>query len=313
MNENSEVRDFVGLDVYNLMFRAFHGNKMNLSHNGVPTNAVYTVSKMVLRILGQFDNLYYAVSAFDGGKSNFRHELVDNYKEGRASMPDELRQQIPYIEELLQIMGFNNYRPENFEADDALGCLGSRAAKKGVKTVLFSGDKDFLQLVQENLIVVNPSSAGDLVLDREGVFKKLGVYPEVVAAYLALTGDGVDNIEGVSKWGKGTAAKYLNQYGDLNKIIANANDIKGVVGENLREAISNGNLDLYLKLTTIPLDLDLQLTNQDLFYKGLDVKEWNKFCQKLNFRSLFLDEGFGKPSAYELLEKKKDNIIKPRM
>lgn len=312
MTNNSEVRDFVGLDVYNLMFRAFHGNKMNMSHNNIPTNAVYTVSKMVLRILGQFDNLHYAVAAFDGGKSNFRHELVDDYKAGRSSMPEELRQQIPYIEELLQILGFNNYRPETFEADDALGCLGSRAAKKGVNTTLFSGDKDFLQLVQENLIVVNPSSAGDLVLDRAGVFNKLGVYPESVAAYLALTGDGVDNIEGIAKWGKTTAAKYLNEYGDLTNLIANAGAIKGVAGDNLRQAIENGKLDLYLKLTTIPLDLDLKLTNQELFYKGLDVKEWNKFCQNLNFRSLFLEEGHGKPSASFLIEEKKNNSSRVR-
>ena len=166
--------------------------------------------------------------------------------------------------------------------------------------------------MQDNLIVVNPSSAGDLVLDRAGVFNKLGVYPESVAAYLALTGDGVDNIEGIAKWGKTTAAKYLNEYGDLTNLIANAGAIKGVAGDNLRQAIENGKLDLYLKLTTIPLDLDLKLTNQELFYKGLDVKEWNKFCQNLNFRSLFLEEGHGKPSASFLIEEKKNNSSRVR-
>lgn len=295
-------RDFVGIDVYNLMFRAFHGNKMNLSHNGVPTNAVYTVSKMVQRILGQFDNLHYAVAAYDGGGNNFRKELVDDYKAGRSSMPDELRQQIPYIEELFEILGFNNYRPSDFEADDALGCLGHRAANKGINTVLFSGDKDFLQIVQPNLIVVNPDSRGDTVYDRDGVFKKLGVYPEQVSSYLALTGDGVDNIGGIDKWGGKTAAKYLNEYKTLENLIANADKISGVAGQNLRNAIADGKLELYLKLTTIPLDLPIQLTNKDIFYKGLDVSEWNKFCQKLGFRSLLLEEGYGKPSAKQLIE-----------
>ena len=295
------------------MFRAYHGNKMNLSHNGVPTNAVYTVSKMVHRILGQFDNLHYAVAAFDGGKSNFRKELVDDYKAGRSSMPDELRQQIPYIEELLQILGFNNYRPEEFEADDALGCLGNRAAKKGINTVLFSGDKDFLQIVQPNLLVVHPSSAGDTVFDRDGVFNKLGVYPEQVAAYLALTGDGVDNIKGIEKWGKTTAAKYLNQFGTLENLIANSQEISGVAGQNLRNAITDGSLDTYLKLTTIPLDLEIKLNNQEIFYKGLDVLEWNKFCNKLNFRSLLLEEGYGKPSAKDLLEKKTESNTRYKM
>lgn len=304
-------RDFVGIDVYNLMFRAFHGNKNILTYNDIPTNAIYTMSKMIHRILGQFDNLYYAVAAFDGGKSNFRHDLVDDYKAGRSSMPEELRQQLPYIEEMLQILGFNNFKPEEFEADDALCCLGNRAAKRGINTVLFSGDKDFLQIVQENLLVVHPDSRGDTIFDREGVFKKLGVYPENVAAYLALTGDGVDNIEGISKWGKKTSASFLNEMGDLNGLISNASTIKGVAGENLRSAISSGDLDLYLKLTTIPLDLKLELTNNDLFYKGVDVKEWNKFCKKLNFRSLLLSEDFGKPSAKELMEKKSKIILKP--
>ncbi len=274
----------VFLDAYNLIYRAFHGNQSNLTNaNGLPTNAIFTTVKMLQKIPKNFNNLAYCVAVFDGGK-NFREELDENYKANRKPMPEELRAQMPYIKLAFDILGWPTIQAENVEADDVIGTLANRAAKAGFNTYIISGDKDFRQIVKDNLFVWDTMQ--DIVYDPETVKEKMGVEPKNVVPFLAMLGDTSDNVIGIDKVGKGTAAKLLNEYGSLEGIIENKDSIKGKVGENLREAISNGQLQKNIELITLKLDLDINYTSKQLRLKEVDGKRFYDFCMEMNFKSL---------------------------
>lgn len=281
--ENSN-KDVVFVDAYNLIYRAFHGNQSNLTNaNGLPTNAIFTTVKMLQKIPKNFNNLAYCVAVFDGGK-NFREELDENYKANRKPMPEELRAQMPYIKLAFDILGWPTIQAENVEADDVIGTLANRAAKAGFNTYIISGDKDFRQIVKDNLFVWDTMQ--DIVYDPETVKEKMGVEPKNVVPFLAMLGDTSDNVIGIDKVGKGTAAKLLNEYGSLEGIIENKDSIKGKVGENLREAISNGQLQKNIELITLKLDLDINYTSKQLRLKEVDGKRFYDFCMEMNFKSL---------------------------
>lgn len=274
----------VFLDAYNLIYRAFHGNQSNLTNaNGLPTNAIFTTVKMLQKIPKNFNNLAYCVAVFDGGK-NFREELDENYKANRKPMPEELRVQMPYIKLAFDILGWPTIQAENVEADDVIGTLANRAAKAGFNTYIISGDKDFRQIVKDNLFVWDTMQ--DIVYDPETIKEKMGVEPKNVVPFLAMLGDTADNVIGIDKVGKGTAAKLLNEYGSLEGIIENKDSIKGKVGENLREAISNGQLQKNIELITLKLDLDINYTSKQLRLKEVDGQRFYDFCMEMNFKSL---------------------------
>ncbi len=274
----------VFLDAYNLIYRAFHGNQSNLTNgNGLPTNAIFTTVKMLQKIPKNFNNLAYCVAVFDGGK-NFREELDENYKANRKPMPEELKVQMPYIKLAFEILGWPMIQAENVEADDVIGTLANRAAKAGFNTYIISGDKDFRQIVKDNLFVWDTMQ--DIVYDPETVKEKMGVEPKNVVPFLAMLGDTADNVIGIDKVGKGTAAKLLNEYGSLEGIIENKDAIKGKVGENLREAIINGQLQKNVELITLKLDLDINYTSKQLRLKEVDGQRFYDFCMEMNFKSL---------------------------
>lgn len=274
----------VFLDAYNLIYRAYHGNQGNLTNSeGLPTNAIYTTVKMLKKIPNQFNNLAYCVAVFDGGK-NFREELDANYKANRKPMPDDLKVQMPHIKEAFDILGWPSIKADNVEADDVIGTLALRASKANYNTYIISGDKDFRQIVSDNLHVLDTMQ--DVVYDPLTVKEKMGVGPENVVAYLALLGDSSDNVMGVDKVGKGTAAKLLNEYGSIDGIRNNQDKIKGKVGENLKLAFENGQIDKNIELITLKTNLEISYTSKELRLKEVDQERWNNFCLKMNFRSL---------------------------
>ena len=279
-------QDVLLVDAYNLIYRAYHGNQNKLTNDqGIPTNAILTVSRMLLKLPKNFSNLTFAVAVFDGGGgTNFRKELDEDYKANRKDMPDDLKIQMPYIRRAFELLGWPIIQAPNVEADDVLGTMAVRAAKKGYNTYIISGDKDFRQIVSDNLHVID--TMHDICYDRETVKEKMGVYPENVPAWLALVGDDSDNVKGVDKVGKGTAPKLLEQYGSLQGIIDNQNEIKGKVGENLRTAIANGQLQKSLDLVTLKTDVEVEFTRNTITHKGINVEAWNLFCDSLNMKSL---------------------------
>lgn len=282
VNRNAE-RDVVFIDAYNLIYRAYYGNQRPLtSPSGLPTNALYTVTRMLINLRASFPNIAYALAVFDGG-GNFRTELDAEYKANRKEMPEDLKVQMPYLKDLFKILGWPIYQAENVEADDVIGTLASRAAAKGFRTHIISSDKDFRQIVTDNLHVVDTMQ--DIRYNREKVFEKMGVYPENVPAWLALVGDTTDNVAGVDKIAVKTAAKLLTTYNDIQGLIQNAHEVKGVVGENLRAAIENGQLLKSLELVTLKLDLQISLSKDELTLKEKDDVSWLAFCETMGFKT----------------------------
>lgn len=288
-NINNQQEDVVLIDAYNLIYRAFYGNMSNLKNEeGIPTNAIYTVIKMIEKLPASFTNLKYSLVVFDGG-SNFRKELDENYKAQRKEMPEDLKVQMPYIREAFDILGWKVLETKdiNVEADDVIGTLAKRASKAGYNTYIVSGDKDFRQLITGNLNIIDTMK--DICYDREMLMEKIGITPENVVGYLALLGDNSDNIKGVEKVGEKTAVKLLNTYGDIDGIRKHQAEIKGIVGENIRKAFESGKIDKNLIMVTIKDDVDLKLKKKDIVKVNKDEERWVDFCKRMNFKS-FLNQ-----------------------
>ncbi|MCO6521508.1 MAG: DNA polymerase I [Snodgrassella sp.] len=241
------------VDGSSYLYRAFHALAPLTSPTGMPTGALYGVLNMLRRL--RLDTPHdYACCVFDAKGENFRHQLFPEYKANRPPMPEDLRPQAEALPELVKLMGWPVLSINGVEADDVIGTLACCAQKSGYQVIISTGDKDMAQLVNDQITLVNTMS--NEKLDSIGVLEKFGVKPEQIIDYLSLIGDKVDNVPGVDKCGPKTAVKWLQEYGNLQKIIEHANDIKGKVGENLRVALPN--LPLSYQLITIKTDIDLQ-------------------------------------------------------
>ena len=195
----------------------------------------------------------YAVCVFDAKGSTFRDEWYPAYKANRSPMPDELRSQIDPIHEVVRLLGWPVVVVPGVEADDVIGTLAVMAAAQGTKVIISSGDKDLSQLVNEHITIIDTMSGK--VRDVAGVTAEFGVPPSLMVDYQTLVGDTVDNVPGVAKVGPKTAAKWLQEYGSLDALQARAGEIKGVAGENLRNALEW--LPQGRRLVTIRTDCDL--------------------------------------------------------
>ncbi len=226
-----------------------------MNSRGEPTGAVLGVANMLRKLVAAYPDAHIGV-VFDAPGRTFRDDLFDAYKSHRPPMPDDLRLQIEPLHAIIRALGLPLLIETGVEADDVIGTLAVQAAEQGYFVVISTGDKDMAQLVNGNIILEN--TMFDVRLDREGVLAKFGVPPERIIDYLALVGDSSDNIPGVPKVGPKTAAKWLQQYGSLDEIIAQADSISGKVGENLRASLEQ--IPLSRQLATIRCDLALPLT-----------------------------------------------------
>ncbi len=219
------------VDGSSYLYRAFHALPSLTSGDGQPTGAIFGVANMVRRMLEHYEPDYVAV-VFDAPGKTFRHETYAEYKATRPPMPDELRSQLEPLHELIDAMGLPRLVIEGVEADDVIATLTRQAREAGRPVLISSGDKDLAQLVADGVVLEDTMQ--DKQYDPGLVEEKFGVGPELVADLLALTGDSSDNIPGVEKVGPKTAAKWLNQYGNLDGVIEHAEEIGGKIGENLR-------------------------------------------------------------------------------
>ncbi|MBV8248501.1 MAG: DNA polymerase I, partial [Comamonas sp.] len=192
---------------------------------------------------------------FDASGPTFRDELYTEYKATRSPMPDDLREQIAPIHEVVRLLGWQVVAVPGVEADDVIATLARTAAAQGIDVIVSSGDKDLSQLVNEHVTIIDTMNGKKR--DIAGVTAEFGVPPALMIDYQALVGDTVDNVPGVTKVGPKTAAKWLEEYGSLDHLIANAASIKGVAGQNLRDAIASGQLALSRQLVTMKTDCDL--------------------------------------------------------
>lgn len=246
------------VDGSSYLYRAFHAMPDLRNSANEPVGAIQGVLNMLRRLHKDYPSDYSAC-VFDAKGKTFRDDLYPEYKANRASMPDDLRVQIEPLYETIRAMGWPLIIEEGVEADDVIGALAKQAEKEGIRTIISTGDKDITQLVNEHITVVNTMRDAfrktDDVLDIAGVENKFGIPPSKIIDYLILIGDTSDNVPGVEKVGPKTAVKWLTEYGTLDNIIANADNIKGVVGDNLRKALPW--LPTARELITIRCDIGL--------------------------------------------------------
>ncbi|XVN74560.1 DNA polymerase I [Oligella sp. MSHR50489EDL] len=261
---------------------------------GEPTGAIYGVMNM-MRKINQDYNPDYMACVFDAKGKTFRDDIYKEYKGNRPPMPDDLRSQIKPIHDAIRAMGWTVIAVEGVEADDVIATLTKKATDNGIESIISTSDKDMAQLVNEHVTLIDTMS--NHVMDIEGVKERYGVKPEQIIDYLMLMGDTSDNIPGVPKVGPKTAAKWLEQYGTLDNIIAHADKFKGVVGQNLRDFIPN--FEMTRRLVTIKDDCDLPEaidTPEDLRPLDQDKGTLIDIFQKYGFRT-WLRELSGDPEA----------------
>ena len=277
-------KPLVLVDGSSYLFRAFHALPNLSTTTGVKTGAIRGVIGMLRRLAKDFAGSPIAV-VFDAKGRSFRNDLYAEYKANRTKMPDELREQIAPIHEIIRAMGLPLLIIDGVEADDVIGTLAREATDTKRDVVVSTSDKDLAQLVSDHVTLVDTMT--DTRLDRSGVIEKFGVPPERIVDYLALMGDTSDNIPGVPKVGPKTAAKWLNDYGTLAGVIARADEIGGKVGENLRASLDL--LPLSKQLTTIKCDVPLDVGVEDLVPRPMDVERLRVLYEQYEFRP-WLDE-----------------------
>src|SRR5208282_2402009 len=270
------------VDASSYLYRAFHAlSKSDLrNRKGEPTGAIYGVLNMLRRARKEIAADYSAV-VFDAKGKTFRDDIYPEYKANRLPMPDELGQQVEPLLDAIRALGWPLLMIEGVEADDVIGTLAHEAQQLGMRIVISTGDKDFAQLVNPQVTLVNTMS--NETLDPAGVERKFGITPERITDYLALIGDTVDNVPGVAKVGPKTAVKWLAQYGTLDNIIAHAAEVGGVVGENLRKTLDW--LPQARALLTIKCDVALPIKPEDLTLQPLDKMKLAELFDRFEFKS----------------------------
>ena len=248
------------IDGTSYLYRAFHAMPPLTSSKGLPTGAIKGVSNMLTSTKKQNPDVPIVVT-FDAKGKNFRHQIFEAYKAARPPMPEELRLQIQPVKDICKAMGFTVLSIAEVEADDVIATLTKQSLHEGLDVIISTLDKDLMQLVQDPKVRLY-NSRDNKFYNEQKVFEKFGVHPNQITELLALVGDTSDGIPGIPKVGPKTAAKWLTKYQSLEEVIMNAESIKGVVGQNLRDNIDI--LDRNLQLVSLKDDVDLDITFSDI-------------------------------------------------
>ena len=275
--------DVILIDGSSYIYRAFHALPPLTTSNGKPTGATRGVASMLRKLISTYPGIPM-VMVFDAKGPTFRSDYYQPYKANRPSMPNELRVQIADIKKLSELFKFSLQEVSGVEADDVIASLANKFGQK-LKVLISSPDKDLTQLVKKNVIQHN--SMSNEFFNEKYVEEKFGVLPEKVAELLALVGDKSDNIPGITKVGNKTASKWLNQYGNIDNLVAKSDEITGVVGENLRK--EKDILQRNLFLVSLKKDLDLNLEIDNLNVPEALNNDLKDFYQSLEFNS-FIEE-----------------------
>ncbi len=271
------VKTLLLVDGSSYLFRAFHALPDLRNKAGDPTGAIYGMVGMLRRLRQDaklHDHATLGAVVFDAPGKTFRDDIFPEYKANRSETPSDLVKQIPAIHEITRALGWPLIMISGIEADDVIGTLAVEASKRGIKTRVSTGDKDLAQLVNDDVMLFNTMTRDNgpiEMMDRAGVINKFNVPPERIIDYLSLMGDAVDGVPGVDKVGPKTAAKWIGEYGSLEAVMAQAEQVKGVVGENLRKALDW--LPTARTLVTIKTDCDLSAHMTDVEGLTLNVED----------------------------------------
>ena len=268
------------VDGSSYLYRAFHALPDLRNRNNEPTGAIHGVLNMLRRLHKDY-HADYSACVFDAKGKTFRDELYPAYKAHRPAMPHDLAIQIEPLHACIRALGWPMLIVDGVEADDVIGTLAKQAVEGNMQCIISTGDKDIAQLVNANITLVNTMS--NEVLDEASVVDKFGVTPERMLDYLMLIGDTADNVPGVHKVGPKTAIKWLTQYGSLDNIIAHADEFKGAIGDNLRNALDW--FDTARQLITIKCDVDLPVIITDLASKPQDTEQLILLYEQLDMKA----------------------------
>ena len=288
---SSDKKTLLLVDGSSYLYRAFHAMpdlRVNPSDPLSPaTGAIRGMINMMQKLRKDVRS-DYAVCVFDAKGSTFRDALYPEYKAQRSAMPDDLRSQVEPIHQVVQLLGWKVLTVPGVEADDVIGTLACMASQQRIEVIISSGDKDLSQLVDEHITVID--TMNDRRRDLAGVEAEFGVPPRLMVDYQTLVGDAVDNVPGVPKVGPKTAVKWLLEYGSLDALVARAGEIKGIVGENLRNSLDW--LPRGRELLTIKKDCELAAyidglpAMESIAIGAQQTSELKGFYEKYGFKGL---------------------------
>ena len=270
------------IDGSSYLYRAYHAMPPLTASSGQPTGAIKGVTNMLMTLKKESEGSPIIVT-FDAKGKTFRSDIYEEYKANRPPMPDDLREQLAPLKEICKAIGFPLIEIEGVEADDVIATLVKIAKENNFKSVISSLDKDLMQLVEDPISSIMNTMTHQ-IFNEEKVFEKFGVKPSQIRDMLALVGDTSDNIPGVPKVGQKTAAKWLNEFGDLDGIRKNADSIKGVVGQNLRDSLNE--LDRNIELVSLKNDVDIGVTFESLLVMHGDDEKLDELFSKLDFKTM---------------------------
>jgi DNA polymerase-1 len=276
------------IDGNSLLFRAFYAtsyNKIMTTSKGVPTNALFAFANMISTILKKAKKGESFIVVFDTGNKTFRHEKFSEYKAQRKPAPDELVIQFPLARQLLSALNIFTFELDGYEADDLAGTLARMGTEAKMDVNIYTSDKDYLQLVNENVTIqlIKKGLTNIDVVTNDNFKEMFEIYPENVIDYKGLCGDPSDNIPGIPGIGKKTSIKLINEYGSVENIIANADNLKGKLKEQITTFADQGILSK--KLATIYVDVPLPFTLEDLVYEGYDFNKVSEFATTYELRT----------------------------
>ena len=286
-NKSTRKRIFI-IDGYAMLYRAHFAMIRNplINSKGVHTSALFGFTNQVLKLL-RLEKPDYLIAAFDSSEKTFRHKRYPEYKATREKMPEEMREQLPYLWKLLEAMRIPTLEEPGFEADDIIGTLAIQAVENGLDAYIVSGDKDFMQLINEHVFLYAPSGrqAEIKVYDREGVIERWGVPPEKIIDLLGLMGDSSDNVPGVAGVGVKTAVKLLNEYGTLESALDHADEVKN---KRAREGLQKCREEAVLsqELVTLKTDMNINADYKDMVTDGFDANAMDEIFRELEFQAL---------------------------
>ena len=270
------------IDGSSYLYRAFHAMPPLSTSTGQPTGAVKGVTNMLMNLKKDSEGSPIIV-VFDAKGKTFRNDIYSEYKANRPPMPDELRNQLEPVKSICKAIGFPLIEIAGVEADDVIATIAKKAKDAKLKCVISSLDKDLMQLVDDPDTTLMNTMKHE-IFNEEKVLEKFGVKPSQIIDMLALVGDSSDNIPGVPKVGQKTAAKWLNEYGNIKTIKENAESIKGVVGENLRNSLND--LDRNIKLVSLKTDVDIGVDFSELLKSNPNNEDLERIFAELEFTPL---------------------------
>lgn len=286
------MNKLIVIDGNSLLFRAYYAtcygdtSSIMRTKEGIPTNAIFAFGNMLAKILSSFKKDEGIFIGFDSDKETFRKEEFKDYKANRAPCPEELKPQFPISRELCNSLGIVYYEKHGIEADDICGTVAKKASEKGIDVLVYTSDHDYLQLIDKHikvsLLKVGLSNMEEY--DKRHLYEKMGLTPTQIIDFKGLRGDSSDNYPGIPGIGDKTATKLIQEYGSFDKVIENAPNIKGKLGQKIIEGKELG--EQSYRLARIKIDVDLPFSIEDLIYDGYDFNSVNAFSQKYELKQL---------------------------